>query len=140
MALIAGMMKCIASDSTNKPGIFSILISAEAAWKAIAFRLRVQDSSGTNGSNFAIPADGNRPRLQAFIWTSPTPDRDGALDSQVFTHELTHGVSLRLHGNSTGLNSNMAAGMGEGWSDFYALALLSEPTDDPLGTYAVWGI
>jgi hypothetical protein len=29
--------------------------------------------------------------------------------------------------------------MGEGWSDFYPLALLSQPTDDPLGTYTVTG-
>ena len=29
--------------------------------------------------------------------------------------------------------------MGEGWSDFYALCLLSEPADDPNGTYSVGG-
>src|SRR5207247_2348093 len=30
-------------------------------------------------------------------------------------------------------------GMGEGWSDFYALSLLSEPGDNPNGVYAVGG-
>jgi hypothetical protein len=99
----------------------------------------IQDSSATNGANFSVPADGNRPRLQMFIWTGPTPDRDGALDSQMVTHEITHGLTGRLHGNTTGLGSNMARGMGEGWSDFYAFALLSEPTDDPLGTHALAG-
>ena len=100
----------------------------------------VEDSSGTSSSNIAVPADGGRPRLQSFIWTISTPpNRDGALDSQTFIHELTHGLSGRLHGNGTGLNSNMAGGMGEGWSDFYPLALLSQPTDDPLGTYTVTG-
>ena len=69
----------------------------------------IQDSSGTNGSNLAVGADGLRPRLQAFIWTFATPDRDGALDSQTVLHEITHGVSSRLHGNVSGLNSNMAA-------------------------------
>ncbi len=99
----------------------------------------IQDVSGTNGANFATPSDGGRPLLQMFIWTGPTPDRDGALDSQVVVHEVTHGLSNRLIGNATGLGSNMSRGMGEGWSDFYALALMSEPTDDRLGTYTVGG-
>ena len=103
----------------------------------VSFEL--EDSSGTNGSNISTPADGGRPRLQAFIWTTTTPNRDGGLDTQTFTHEITHGLASRLHGNGTGLGSNMAGGMGEGWGDFYALALLSEPTDDPLGTYTVSG-
>lgn len=99
----------------------------------------IQDSSGTNGANFATPADGGRGRMQMFLWTGPTPDRDGTLDSQVVVHEMTHGLTSRLHFNSAGLNSNMARGMGEGWSDFYALALLSEPADDPRGTYSSGG-
>ncbi len=101
--------------------------------------VEVQDSSGTNGANFATPADGARPRGQMFVWTNPTPDRDGALDAQVLIHELTHGLSNRLHGNATGLSSNMARGMGEGWSDFYALSLLSEPLDAECGTSTVAG-
>ncbi len=99
----------------------------------------IQDVSGTNGANFSTTADGVRPRMQMFIWTGSTPARDGALDTQVVTHELTHGVSNRLHGNATGLGSNMARSMGEGWSDFFSISLLSEPGDDPIGTYAVGG-
>ncbi|MFN0141231.1 MAG: M36 family metallopeptidase [Pyrinomonadaceae bacterium] len=98
-----------------------------------------QDGSGTNGANFATPTDGGRPRMQMFVWTGPTPDRDGALDSQVVVHELTHGLSNRLIGNATGLSSNMSRGMGEGWSDFYALALLSRANDNSHGTYTVGG-
>ncbi len=101
--------------------------------------VEVQDSSSTNGANFATTADGGRGRLQLFIWNGATPDRDGALDNQVVVHELTHGVSNRLHGNSAGLSNNMSRGMGEGWSDFYAMALLSEPTDAALGTYTLGG-
>ncbi|MBK8812007.1 MAG: M36 family metallopeptidase [Acidobacteria bacterium] len=101
--------------------------------------IEIQEAIGTNGANFSTPADGGRPRGQFFIWTGPTPDRDGALDSQVVVHELTHGLSNRLHGNAAGLTSNMSRGMGEGWSDFYALAMLSEPSDDPCGTNAVGG-
>ncbi len=99
--------------------------------------VEVQDGSGTNSANFSTPADGGRGRLQLFIWTPSTPDRDGALDAQVIVHEISHGLSNRLHGNGSGLSTNMAAGMGEGWSDFYALALLSEPADNVLGTYTV---
>jgi hypothetical protein len=107
--------------------------------------VEVQDGSGTSGANFSTPADGGRPILQLFIWATPTPDRDGALDDQIIIHELTHGLSNRLHGNTSGLSTNMARGMGEGWSDFYALAMLSEPTDDQcgihaLGSYSIFGI
>ncbi|MFN6962811.1 MAG: M36 family metallopeptidase [Pyrinomonadaceae bacterium] len=99
--------------------------------------VEIQDGSGTNGANFATPADGGRGRAQFYIFTGPTPDIDGALDSQTVVHELTHGLSNRLHGNASGLGSNMSRAMGEGWSDFFALALLSEPADDPFGTYSV---
>lgn len=98
-----------------------------------------QDCTGTGGANFSTAGDGNRGRLQMFIWTGPNPDFDGALDSQVVIHELTHGLSNRLHGNANGLTTNMARGMGEGWSDFYAQALLSDSTDPINGTYATGG-
>ncbi len=100
--------------------------------------VEVQDSSATNGGNFVSPADGGRGRLQCFIWTGSTPNRDAALDTQYIFHELTHGVSSRLHGNGSGLGGQGGM-MGEGWSDFYALAMLSEPTDDQLGTHALAG-
>lgn len=99
--------------------------------------LEIQDASGTNSSNIAVAADGNRPRLQTFVWTGPTPDRDGGLDAQMMVHEMTHGLSGRLIGNAGGLSTNMSGGMGEGWSDFYAFALLSEPTDNAFGTHAL---
>ena len=86
-----------------------------------------QDSSGTNNANFATPADGGRGRMQMFIFTGPTPDYDGDLDADIVVHEHTHGLSNRLIGNSTGLGNNRGGSMGEGWSDFYGLALLSNP-------------
>ncbi|MBK9164822.1 MAG: M36 family metallopeptidase [Acidobacteria bacterium] len=98
-----------------------------------------QDCSGTNGANFASPADGTRPRMQMFIWTGPPVDIDTAVDAQIVIHEFTHGLSNRLHGNSTGLTTNMARAMGEGWSDFYATALLSSSDDPANGVHAVAG-
>jgi hypothetical protein len=108
-------------------------------------RAEAQDYSGTNNANFATPADGGRGRMQMFIWTGPDPDRDGTVDAEVVIHELTHGTSNRLHGNSSGLISNMSRGMGEGWGDFYAQTLLSEPSDPMnstrgLGGYVTLGV
>ena len=54
-------------------------------------------------------------------------------------HELTHGLSNRLHGNSAGLSTNMSRGLGEGWSDFYARALLSDASEPVSGLYTTGG-
>jgi hypothetical protein len=100
-----------------------------------------QDSFGTNNANFSTPADGSRGRMQMYLWTGPTvfnsafPNIDGNLDADVVIHELTHGLSNRLHGNSTGLINDMSRGMGEGWSDFFGMALLSRSTDPIHGIY-----
>jgi hypothetical protein len=97
----------------------------------------IQDSSGTNSGSVSVTADGTRPRLVMMIFTNTTPDRDGALDGHIAIHEITHALTGRLHGNTTGLGSNMSRGMGEGWSDFYPFALLSELADDRFGTHAL---
>lgn len=98
-----------------------------------------QDSSGTNNANFSTPADGGRGRMQMYIFTGPEPDRDGTTDIDIVYHEATHGTSNRLHGNGSGLSLNMSRGMGEGWSDFYAHAMLSEPSDPINGVYTTGG-
>jgi subtilisin-like proprotein convertase family protein len=96
-----------------------------------------QDSADTDNANFSTPPDGQSGRAQMFRFIGPTVDRDGALDSEVLIHELTHGTSNRLVGNATGLVWDPGAGMGEGWSDFYALSLLNNTNaDDPNGNYA----
>ena len=97
-----------------------------------------QDSSSTDNSNFATPPDGQSGRAQMFRFIGPTVDRDGSLDSEVLIHELTHGTSNRLIGNAAGLVWDPGAGLGEGWSDFYALSLLNNTNaDDPNGNYAL---
>ncbi len=111
-------------DNFGRGGVAADRVSAEA-----------QDCSGSNNANFGTPADGGRGRMQMYLWTGPTPDFDGDLDADVIVHEFTHGLSNRLHGNSSGLSTNMSGGMGEGWSDFYAHSLLSEPTDPIMGIY-----
>ena len=98
-----------------------------------------QDASGTDNANFNTPADGSRGRMQMYVWTGPTPDRDGTGDAEIIIHEVTHGTSNRLHGNTAGLSTNMSRGMGEGWGDFYAHAMLAEPTDPVNGIYTLGG-
>ena len=96
-----------------------------------------QDGSGTNNANFSTPPDGMSGRMQMFIFTGPTPDRDGSLDAEIVAHELTHGLSNRLIGDGNGLTWDPGGGMGEGWSDFFALSLLNNTNaDNPNGKYA----
>ncbi len=98
-------------------------------------RAEGQDSLDVNNANFSTPADGTRPRMQMYIWTGSNPDIDGNLDADVVIHEHTHGLSNRLHGNGSGLTHDMSRGMGEGWSDFYGMAMLSQPSDPIDGIY-----
>ncbi|MDM7923719.1 MAG: M36 family metallopeptidase [Pyrinomonadaceae bacterium] len=116
------------ADNFGRGGVGADRVSSEG-----------QDSSGTNNANFSTPADGGRGRMQMYIFTGPDPDRDGTTDIDIVYHEVTHGLSNRLHGNGSGLSLNMSRGMGEGWSDFYAHSMLSDP-DDPLdGVYTTGG-
>ncbi|HEX8474641.1 MAG TPA: M36 family metallopeptidase, partial [Pyrinomonadaceae bacterium] len=62
-------------------------------------RAEAQDGSGTNNANFATPPDGQRPRMQQYLFTAPAPDRDSSVDGDVVFHEYGHGISNRLIGN-----------------------------------------
>lgn len=102
-----------------------------------AVRGEAQDGAGVNNANFATGPDGGLGRVQMFLWTRSTPARDGDFDQGVIIHELTHGLSNRLIGNATGLGGSQGGGMGEGWSDWFGLALLAKESDDLNGEYAV---
>jgi uncharacterized repeat protein (TIGR01451 family) len=106
-----------------------------------AIQADAQDGSGFNNANFTPTSDGEPGRIQMFIFNSPEPGIDGDLDAEVILHEYTHGLSTRLVGGGVGIGASQSAGMGEGWSDFYAMSFLSEPRDDidaayPFGAYA----
>ncbi|HKQ51213.1 MAG TPA: M36 family metallopeptidase [Pyrinomonadaceae bacterium] len=96
-------------------------------------RAEAQDGSGTNNANFATPPDGQRPRMQQYLFTAPTPDRDSSVDSDVVFHEYGHGISNRLIGNgSTALQGTQSGAMGEGWSDYWACTINN---DGVMGEY-----
>ncbi len=87
-----------------------------------AVNAEAQDGAGTNNANFGTPPDGQQPRMQMFVWTSSSPQRDGDLDATIIAHEYGHGISNRLVGgpaNVSCLSNNQQPG--EGLSDWWAL-------------------
>lgn len=57
---------------------------------------------------------------------------DGNFDNGIIAHEFGHGVSNRLTGGPSAADClNNAEQMGEGWSDFFTLALTARPGNQP---------
>lgn len=106
-------------DNFGNGGLGSDSVNAEA-----------QDGSGTNNANFATPSDGSNPRMQMFIWTQSTPNRDGDLDSDIIWHEYGHGLTWRMIGDMSG---PLAGAIGEGMSDVLAIYIIR---DDVLAEYS----
>ncbi|TXT37048.1 MAG: hypothetical protein FD138_781, partial [Planctomycetota bacterium] len=130
---------------TEVAGNFQFLNYSSQGLGNDAVQADAQDGSGTNNANFATPPDGSNPRMQQYIFTLTNPERDSDLDNGVIIHEYGHGVSNRLTGgpaNSGALNALQSGGMGEGWSDWWALMFTQRPTDAqndpiPIGTYVL---
>ncbi|CAE6431544.1 unnamed protein product [Rhizoctonia solani] len=100
-------------------------------------QVSVQDGSGKNNANFATPPDGQPGIMRMYTWDFTTPNRDGALENDIVTHEYAHGVSNRITGGGTGrcLQTTEAGGMGEGWSD--AMADITEAKTVPLPDFTL---
>ncbi len=106
-------------------------------------RAEAQDGGGINNANFFTPPDGQRPRMQMFLWNTANPQKDGDLDSGVIVHEYGHGISNRLVGGPANVSclQNLQQ-PGEGLSDWWSLVYTHEPGDqgtDPrgIGTYVL---
>jgi subtilisin-like proprotein convertase family protein len=121
---------------TEAAGNFQVNNFGRGGQENDALQADAQDGEDVDNANMSTPLDGTSPRMQMFIFSQPSPRRDGDLDAEVVLHEYTHGLSWRLVGGGQGLGNSQSDGLGEGWSDFYALALLSEPGDDVNGCYA----
>jgi len=89
-----------------------------------------QDGGGTNNANFATPADGSNPRMQMYLWTATTPNRDGDLDSDIVWHEYGHGLTWRMIGSMSG---NVPGAIGEGMGDVLAII---HNDQDAVGEYS----
>jgi extracellular elastinolytic metalloproteinase len=106
-------------DNFGKGGAGSDPVNAEA-----------QDGGGTNNANFATPTDGSRPRMQMYLWTFSTPNRDGDLDSDIVWHEYGHGLTWRMIGSMSGA---LSGAIGEGMSDVLSIYI---NRDDVVGEYS----
>ncbi|KAL6916703.1 hypothetical protein ACHAP8_009636 [Fusarium lateritium] len=94
--------------------------------------LMAQDGGFTNNAMFSSPPDGQPGRMRMFLWDTSNPKRDCTFDAGVVIHEYTHGLSNRLTGgpaNGGCLPGGESGGMGEGWSDFMAIAIHLQPKD-----------
>jgi len=56
--------------------------------------------------------------------------KDSSWDNAIVAHEWGHYISNRLVGNGSGLSSNQATSMGEGFGDFHALLFASDADDN----------
>jgi extracellular elastinolytic metalloproteinase len=79
---------------------------------------------------FAPTAEGEPPTMVMGLYG----DRSTALDADVVFHEFTHGVTNRVIGGPMGFPSltlPQSRGMGEGWSDYFALTIQNygKPTE-----------
>lgn len=99
--------------------------------------VRVNDPLSEDNASMLTWDEGRSPELSLGVYSGPNPDRESALNAETILHEYAHAVSNRLIGDGTGIDSDadQSRGMGEGWSDFFALALTSSPTDPVSGVY-----
>ena len=118
------------ADNFGRGGLGNDAVQADAQ-----DGLGLNDGRHANNANMSTPPDGCAPRMQMYVFDGASPARDGSLDAQIVLHEYTHGLSTRLVGGGAGIDALQTAGMGEGWSDFYALALLTDPAVDVDGVY-----
>lgn len=92
-----------------------------------------------NNASFGPTPEGIAPRIHLGLFTGGTSsaldDLDTDYDGQIVIHEYGHGVSNRLVGGGTSttcLDQIQSGGMGEGWSDYFAISYFNNPV---LGAY-----
>jgi extracellular elastinolytic metalloproteinase len=100
----------------------------------------------TNNAFFGTPPDGSPGQMFMLLFDVTSPMRSSSLDGEIVIHEYGHGVSNRLTGgpaNANALDDLQSGGMGEGWSDWWALMFTqggtapTRTTSRSVATYAV---
>lgn len=125
---------------TEAAGNFQVNNYGRGGLGGDAVQADAQDGSGFDNANFFTPPDGMQPRMQQFLFTYTTPMRDSDLANEIILHEYFHGISNRLTGgaaNSSALFALQSGGMGEGWSDWWALMVTQKTTDGQFDSYPV---
>jgi extracellular elastinolytic metalloproteinase len=90
-----------------------------------------QDGTGYSNANMMTPPDGARPTMRMYIWDVTNPMRDGDLEPGIIIHEYSHGISNRLTGGPSNVDClffGEGGGLGEGWGDFFSIALRMRET------------
>jgi len=62
------------------------------------------DGLSFNNANFLTLPDGQRPRMQMYLWNTASPLKDGDFDSGIIIHEFGHGISNRLVGGPSNVS------------------------------------
>jgi extracellular elastinolytic metalloproteinase len=84
------------------------------------------DEFHLNNAFMATPPDRDYPLMGMFLFAAdsrPFPSANGGDDAEIVYHEYAHGLSNRLvlfPDGTSGLTTQQAGSMGEGWSDWYA--------------------
>jgi extracellular elastinolytic metalloproteinase len=89
-------------------------------------RARAHHGTVRGTANMATGPDGQPPVMNMGLVADT--NRHTAFDADVVFHEYTHGLTHRLVGgrmNAQALDEPQSAGMGEGWSDYFALTMQS---------------
>lgn len=124
----------VAHNATGTPPVMSGSMDPPASIPAVA----VSQADGA-AIKAGLPATGSVHKR-----AEHPAMRDGDFEAGIIIHEYGHGVSNRLTGGPT---TNCLSGqeqMGEGWSDYFAITTLLDPTlDDPegprgMGPYALF--
>ncbi|MBX9584993.1 MAG: M36 family metallopeptidase, partial [Gemmataceae bacterium] len=98
------------------------------------------DLGFTDNAFMATPPDGFAPEMGMFRFTFTDPNRTSDFDNGIIAHEFGHGVSNRLTGgpaDAGALNTVQSGGMGEGWSDFYALMFTQRAADKKTDSFGL---
>jgi len=103
--------------------------------------------TGAGGGLVTIPAI-HVAQATGGVWQAQAPvtlhmqaavsERSSALDNAIIAHEWGHFISNRLIGDASGLTTNHARGLGEGWGDFHALLLVVSAADINIPSNANW--
>lgn len=102
--------------------------------------------AGASGGSVNIPAIHVEQAVRAALAAGSvqmtmqgySAELSSALDNTVIAHEWGHFISNRLIGDASGLTTNHARGLGEGWGDFHALLMMAAPQDINLPSNANW--
>jgi extracellular elastinolytic metalloproteinase len=92
-------------------------------------------------ADMTTPADGRAAVMNMGLVAES--DRHTANDADVVFHEFTHGVTNRLVGgvnDSNSLRESQSRGLGEGWSDFFALTTRNFSQEPERTVIANWAL